>query len=147
VHTVVQVPAGGEVAVLVNNLGATTPMELSIIARHTLHTLSKRDIKATRMLVGPYMTSLDMAGVSLSLLLLNTTTTAYLDAPTAAPAWGKLHDLTVAAPVAAPVVPAEDSAGGKPEQGGAKDEKVKEMIRKAAQALIEEEAKLTEWDR
>jgi dihydroxyacetone kinase len=142
-----QVPEGSEVAVLVNNLGATTPMELSIVARHTLRTLSKRNMKPTRMLVGPYMTSLDMAGVSLSILVLNPTTTAYLDAPTKAPAWGKLYDLTTASPEAAPLVSTGESKSAGSSSSGAKDDSVKEMLKRGAHALIEAESKLTEWDR
>lgn len=45
------------------------------------------------MLAGPYMTSLDMLGVSLSLIALSPTLTAALDASTAAPAWGRLHNI------------------------------------------------------
>lgn len=40
-----------------------------------------------RVLVGAFMTALDMAGLSLSLLLLDDARLARLDAPTLAPAW------------------------------------------------------------
>ncbi|GFR46029.1 hypothetical protein Agub_g7300, partial [Astrephomene gubernaculifera] len=62
-------PRDPRVVLLVNNLGATPPMEMAIVTREALRAL-RRDAHATvdRLYVGPYMTSLDMAGVSLTLL-------------------------------------------------------------------------------
>lgn len=66
-----QAPPGSRVALLVNNLGATPPLELLVVAaeaaRYCRHGLG---LAVARLLVGPYMTSLDMAGCSLTLLLL-----------------------------------------------------------------------------
>lgn len=75
-------PARGDrVAVLVNSLGATPAMELYILTRRVCQRLSSRGVIVHRMLVGPYYTSLDMEGVSLSLLHLDDELTAYLDQP------------------------------------------------------------------
>jgi len=87
-------PKGSEVAILVNNLGATTPMELAVIARRAVANINERGLKAARLLLGTYMSSLDMAGVSISLLLLTPTLAPLIDAHTAAPAWGVLHNLS-----------------------------------------------------
>ena len=46
-----------------------------------------RQVEVERVLVGAFMTALDMAGLSLSLLLLDDARLARLDAPTLAPAW------------------------------------------------------------
>ncbi|KAG2424502.1 hypothetical protein HYH02_015172 [Chlamydomonas schloesseri] len=56
-------------ALLVNNLGGTPPLELSLVAGAAL-TAARADLGAVvdRVYVGPFMTSLDMAGMSLTLL-------------------------------------------------------------------------------
>ncbi|CAL8469949.1 g9491 [Coccomyxa elongata] len=82
------VQPGDRVALLVNSLGSTTPLELSIVARAALTQLKGTfKLAVARVFVGSFMTSLNMAGFSLSLLLLDDARTAALDAPTQAPAW------------------------------------------------------------
>nr|WP_321443859.1 bifunctional sugar-binding transcriptional regulator/dihydroxyacetone kinase subunit DhaK [uncultured Cohaesibacter sp.] len=72
---------GEEVALLVNSLGATPMMELLIIARRVRKRLKARDITVTRSWTGNYCTSLDMSGVSISLLRLDSELKAMLDHP------------------------------------------------------------------
>lgn len=72
---------GDRVAVLVNSLGSTPAMELYIILRRVRQRLKARGIIVHKSLVGPYYTSLDMAGVSLSLLHLDAELATLLDAP------------------------------------------------------------------
>ncbi|KAJ5074319.1 triokinase/fmn cyclase [Anaeramoeba ignava] len=74
---------------LVNNLGSTTTMEMMVVARSALQVLEEyKDIHISRVLCGHYMTSLDMQGISLSLLEdVDEETLSLLDAPTNAPAW------------------------------------------------------------
>ena len=60
--------SGKEVAVLVNGLGATPLMELYVFANDISRLLDESEIKPTLVLVGNYMTSLNMAGCSLSIL-------------------------------------------------------------------------------
>ena len=54
-------------ACLVNGMGATPLMEQFIFANDVLHKLEEFNIKPSFMKVGNYMTSLDMAGISLTL--------------------------------------------------------------------------------
>lgn len=61
---------GQRVAVLVNNLGALPVIELQIVTRGVMLALRRRGLVPVRALVGAFMTSLEMAGVSLSLLML-----------------------------------------------------------------------------
>ena len=84
------------VAVLINNLGATPSIELYIIARSVLLQLKAIGINVARVYVGHYMTALEMAGVSVSLLDLDKypELTEYLDEPTQAPAWVPSHNLS-----------------------------------------------------
>jgi dihydroxyacetone kinase-like protein len=75
---------------LVNGMGATPLMELYLMHDAALRQLRARGLRAERALVGNYCTSLDMAGVSLSLTRLDAETLALWDAPvrTAALRWG-----------------------------------------------------------
>ncbi len=72
---------GDRVAVLVNSLGGTPMMELYVINRRLRQRLKARGIGVHATWVGHYFTSLDMVGVSLSLLHLDATLTELLDAP------------------------------------------------------------------
>lgn len=72
---------GDEVAVLVNSLGSTPTMELYIMLRRVRQRLKARDLHVSLCLVGPYYTSLDMAGVSLTLMHLDKELSALLAAP------------------------------------------------------------------
>ncbi len=57
-----------EVSVLVNGMGATPLMELFILYRKIYEILKNRNIKIFRSFVGNYVTSLEMAGASLTLM-------------------------------------------------------------------------------
>lgn len=76
---------GGEVAVLVNGLGATPKEELYIMFRGAAQVLVERGIAIRRTYVGEFATSLEMAGCSISLLKLNDRLQALLDAPASSP--------------------------------------------------------------
>src|SRR5205085_411617 len=54
------------VVLLVNNLGGTPAMELAIVARHAIAVLEGRGLVVERVLVGTFLSALEMAGVSLS---------------------------------------------------------------------------------
>ena len=75
------------VAVMVNNLGATTEMELAIVARHAASFLAGKGLTVERIYAGTFLSSLDMAGISISVLGLNEDRLRWLDASTTAPAW------------------------------------------------------------
>ncbi len=74
-------------AVMVNNLGAATEMELAIVARHATPFLEDRGFTVERIYAGTFLSSLDMAGISISVLGLNDEWLRWLDAATTAPAW------------------------------------------------------------
>ena len=77
---------GTRVAVLVNGFGATTLMELYLLFRRVTQRLSVKGIEIAYNLVGPYCTSLDMAGASISLLHLDDELTELLLHPCDTPA-------------------------------------------------------------
>jgi len=75
------VPAGGRVAVLVNGLGAT-PLEELYVVYATIHRLLvEQGISVHATYVGEYATSLEMCGLSVSLLSLDDELQQLLDAP------------------------------------------------------------------
>ena len=63
--------SGSEVAVMINGSGSTPLMELYIINNRVADVLAEKGIKVVATYVGEYMTSIDMAGFSISLLKLD----------------------------------------------------------------------------
>lgn len=72
---------GAEVAVLVNGLGATPYSELFIIFRRVAQMMDERGVTIHRSYVGEYVTSLEMAGASVTLLKLDEELKRLIDAP------------------------------------------------------------------
>jgi triose/dihydroxyacetone kinase / FAD-AMP lyase (cyclizing) len=78
------------VGVLLNNLGGLPVIETLIVVRQVIVNLKARGLRPIRVFNGPYMTSLEMAGCSLSLIRLTNDQydwTAALDYPSAPGAW------------------------------------------------------------
>ena len=76
---------GDEVAVLVNGLGATPLDEQYIVTRKIDEILHAKGIRVHRYYIGEYATSIEMAGLSISLLKLDEELRIYLDAPAETP--------------------------------------------------------------
>ena len=81
---------GDEVLLFVNGMGGTPLLELYVIYRKAAEILQRAGIILSRQLVGSYITSLEMAGASITLLKLDDQLRQYWDAPvkTAALRWG-----------------------------------------------------------
>jgi dihydroxyacetone kinase-like protein len=77
---------GEEVALIVNSLGSIPNSELYIVLRRVRQRLKARGIRVHHNLVGAYYTSLDMVGISLSILHLDAELKGLLDAPCASAA-------------------------------------------------------------
>lgn len=77
----------GPTGLMVNGLGATPPMELSIIAGETLAELKRRGSDVQLVWVGNFMTALEMPGASITLLPLDAARRALLEAPTEVRVW------------------------------------------------------------
>ncbi|HKG49883.1 MAG TPA: dihydroxyacetone kinase subunit DhaK [Actinomycetales bacterium] len=82
--------SGTPVLAFVNGLGATPLLELYLLYHEVARILDGRGIPVARSLVGPYITSLDMAGASVTLLRLDDELLGLWDAPVATPGlrWG-----------------------------------------------------------
>jgi len=132
------------VALLVNGLGGTTPMELQIVARRALAGLRERGIAPQRAWVGTYMSALEMPGCSLTLLPVDEELLALLDAPAQAPGWVATGRIAAERRYVAGV-PREA-----PDYTGVPPGPLAPALQRAAQAVAEAlaaaEAELTELD-
>jgi len=78
--------AGQEVVTIVNGMGGTPQMELFVVNRRLQELLGERDIETWDAWVGDYMTSLDMAGCSITVCAVDDELKSLLDAPAETPA-------------------------------------------------------------
>lgn len=145
---------GHEVALMVNGSGGTPPYELAIIASHAHDVLAARGVPVARTYMGPYMTSLEMRGFSLTLLRLDDELKGLLAAPACAVAWSEGAvaeaagsedaDVAVETSVAEPQadVPEASDAGAE----DASSARVRRAIEAVAAAMEEHKDELTELD-
>ncbi|KAJ6373747.1 hypothetical protein OIU78_029435 [Salix suchowensis] len=84
----VPITPGNRVVLLINGLGATPAMELMIAAGKAVPQLQlEHGLAVDRVYTGSFMTSLDMAGFSISIMKADEAILQYLDAATKAPHW------------------------------------------------------------
>jgi dihydroxyacetone kinase len=126
-------------ALLLNNLGSTTPLEMSLLANEFLTDPRGKKIS---LVIGPapLMTSLDMHGFSASLLPLTRKFSEALLAPVGPPAWpgARRHAKLAVKKPAAKLKPIKAKAS--------KNETLRELIERACDILIAREAALNELD-
>lgn len=79
--------AGERVITLVNGMGGTPTIELYICHRRLAQLLEADGVDIARSLVGNYVTSLEMPGVSVTLLRVDNALLELFDAPACTPAW------------------------------------------------------------
>jgi phosphoenolpyruvate---glycerone phosphotransferase subunit DhaK len=78
-------PKGSRLALLVNGLGATPLEELYLLYRHAAKVIAGDELQVAWSYVGEYVTSLEMAGASITVMLLDDELEALLDAPAYSP--------------------------------------------------------------
>lgn len=139
-----QLDGSQPVALLVNGLGSTPPMELAIAQRAALADLRGRGLTVARVWAGTLLSALDMPGFSYSVMPVSEAMLALLDARCDAPAWpGRGH------PNDGPVTLRNDASAEAaipdvmPDAGGAQ---VRAAVLRAAEALIAAEPELTRLD-
>ena len=79
--------SGSKVLLFVNGMGGTPEAELFIVYNHARKRLEEAGLEVTRSLVGNYITSLEMQGCSVTVLLLDDELTELWDAPVHTPAF------------------------------------------------------------
>ena len=82
-----ELKAGERVITLVNGMGGTPSSELYICHRRLAELLEADGVSIARSLVGNYVTSLEMPGVSITLLRVDDELLELFDAPVSTPAW------------------------------------------------------------
>jgi dihydroxyacetone kinase len=80
-----QAPKGSRLAVLINGLGATPLEELYLLFRRAAKVIGDHGLSIARSYVGEYVTSLEMAGASITVMLLDDELEALLAAPARSP--------------------------------------------------------------
>ncbi|WP_207890794.1 dihydroxyacetone kinase family protein [Rhodococcus sp. Eu-32] len=135
---------GERVIAFVNGLGATHPMELQLLYGELAEFLSDKGIDIARPLVGSFVTALNMAGASITLVRVDDEMLTLWDAPTSAPGWPNN------APRAAGDLGERGGFGPTYEASETSSEAsafVSEWVASWAQRVLDEEPALTELDR
>ncbi|XP_058685591.1 triokinase/FMN cyclase [Poecile atricapillus] len=139
---------GSSVVLVVNNLGGLSCLEMGIVAGAAVRSLENRGIRIARALVGSFMTALEMAGVSLTLMLVDEELVRLIDAKTTAMAWPNIlagpvttRREEVPAPVEGPRKLQEETGTG---PGTARVERV---LQRVCSTLLDMQDKLNELDR
>lgn len=81
----VDAPGNGDVALLVNGLGATSHLDQYILYRGARKVLEGNGMRVVRSYVGEFITSLEMAGASVTVTMLDDELLTLLDAPASTP--------------------------------------------------------------
>jgi dihydroxyacetone kinase len=134
--------ADDRVALLVNNLGGTPSSELGIVAGLALRVLAGRTIRVERAWSGTFLSALEMAGVSLTLMRVDDQRLAWLDAAAHTSAWPALSGRVAQVSVRqAPVAPIVES-GARLAEGST----LRRAIEAVCACLLQAEPTLTEMD-
>ncbi|TRY97997.1 hypothetical protein DNTS_005327 [Danionella cerebrum] len=105
--------SGDQVVLCVNNLGALSCLEIAVLSRAAILCLEECGVVVARVMSGSFMTSLEMAGMSLSLMTVDEEVLRLFDAETSAPAWPNLSTVSLSGrslflePAEKPDTPAE----------------------------------------
>ncbi|KAF7052388.1 hypothetical protein CFC21_060494 [Triticum aestivum] len=143
---------GSNAVLLINGLGATPVMELMIAARKAVPELQlEYGIAVDRVYTGTFMTSLDMAGLSITIMRSDENILQRLDAPTKAPAWpvGSEGNRPPAKfPVAVPPSPSmkDDEILSERQELSKQGCMLEAAIEAAAKELIDLKDNLNDWD-
>jgi len=149
-----------KVVLLVNNLGGTSELELGAIVKEASQALADAGIEVERVLAGTFMTSLNMPGFSLTLLLLPSPADndpsaptiskiiSLLDEPANAPGWrwSSGSPPSILAATAKGGVAAEEIAAHTASFRAADPAAFIDAVKRACSSLIAEEPEITRMD-
>lgn len=139
-----ELSAGDRVVLLVGDCGGTSAMEINIMARAAHRRLSDSGIIVERVWQGPVMTSLEMAGASVSVLGVDDELLGLLDAPTASLAWPGSPGAEAPQLRRVPVPPTVQDHRA---DAGTHDEAMAGVLQRVCERLLEVEDELTALDR
>ncbi|KAL9669996.1 hypothetical protein QQ045_007546 [Rhodiola kirilowii] len=148
----VPIVPGNRVVLMINGLGATPLMELMITAGKTVPLMQlNHGLAVDRVYTGSFMTSLDMAGFSISIMKADEKILQRLDAPTKAPSWpvgveGDRPPAKIPIPVPASRSTTNEELLSRPQQLTYHGRILKLAIEAAISSVIELKDSLNEWD-
>ncbi|XP_077236213.1 putative 3,4-dihydroxy-2-butanone kinase isoform X2 [Tasmannia lanceolata] len=148
----VPITRGNRVVLMVNGLGGTPIMELMIAARKAVPQLQlEHGLAVDRVYTGSFMTSLDMAGFSISVMKADPAILQLLDAPTKAPYWpvgvgGNHPPAKIPVPVPASRSTRSEEALGPPQELNEQGYILQAAIEAATNEIINFRDSLNEWD-
>ncbi|KAK7250727.1 hypothetical protein RIF29_33349 [Crotalaria pallida] len=148
----VPITRGGRVVLMVNGLGGTPLMELMIVAGKAVPKLQlEHGLAVDRVYTGSFMTSIDMAGFSISILRADPPILQRLDAPTKAPYWpvavdGNRPPAKIPVPVPPSLSAKSDKPQSRPLQLNEQDLILEAAIEAAVNEVIDLKDNLNEWD-
>ncbi|KAH8491965.1 hypothetical protein H0E87_021525 [Populus deltoides] len=148
----VPITRGNRVVLLVNGLGATPGMELMIAAGKAVPQLQlEHGLAVDRVYTGSFMTSLDMAGFSISIMKADEAFLQRLDAATKAPYWpvgvdGNRPPAKIPVPLPLSHSAKSDESLSRPQQLSEQGHLLEMAIEAAVNAIIDLRDNLNEWD-
>lgn len=135
---------GDRVALLVNNLGGTSAMEMSVTTDAALEHLDSLGIIVERLWTGAFLTAMEMQGCSLSLLRVTDAMLSYLDAPAVTSSWPPAH---MGRRSSVPSIAAPSEHGDRsPGRGGILAGEGHAVLTAVVERLLTAEDELTEMD-
>ncbi|CAA6664264.1 unnamed protein product [Spirodela intermedia] len=148
----VPITRGSRVILMINGLGSTPIMELMIAAGKAVPQLQlEHGVAVERVYTGSFMTSLDMAGFSITVMKANSEILQRLDAPTKAPNWpvgvdGKHPPTKIPVPLPPSRSTRNEEALTQPQELRKQGYVLQAAIEAAANAIIGLKDSLNEWD-
>lgn len=148
----VPITRGNRVVLMVNGLGGTPLMELMIAAGKAVPKLQLEfGLAVDRVYTGMFMTSLDMAGFSISIMKADQSILDRLDAPTKAPNWPVGTDGNrPPAKIPVPIPPSRSTKSAesqvRPQELSQQGRVLEAAIQAAATVIISLKDSLNEWD-
>ncbi|KAG7648949.1 DhaL domain superfamily [Arabidopsis thaliana x Arabidopsis arenosa] len=147
----VPITRGNSVVLMINGLGGTPLMELMIAAGKAVPKLQlEYGLAVDRVYTGSFMTSLDMAGFSISIMKADQSILERLDAPTNAPSWpvgtdGSRPPAKIPVPLPFRSTKNEESLY-RPQELSQQGRILEAAIEAAATVVINLKDSLNEWD-
>ncbi|KAL2234491.1 UNVERIFIED_CONTAM: putative 3,4-dihydroxy-2-butanone kinase [Sesamum indicum] len=148
----VHITRGSRVVLMINGLGATPLMELMIAAGKAVPRLQlEHGLAVERVYTGSFMTSLDMAGFSITVMKADQTILNLLDAPTKAPNWpvgadGNHPPAKIPVPLPPSRTKKNEETLGRPQQLSPEGRILEIAIEAAAKTVIDLRDNLNELD-
>ncbi|OWW02357.1 dihydroxyacetone kinase [Rhizobium sp. R72] len=141
-----KIKRGDDVALLVNGLGSTPPLELAILARAALARLEQDGMTVVRAFAGTFLSALDMPGFSLSVFPVTEDDLVRLDRPVETLAWpggGRVNKVGATVSISSDSMLVGDGRAAIVTQSG---QRLRHLFECIATALINAEDELARLD-